>query len=833
MKPKRILIADTDSSQCDTLEACLSNAGYLVYSAVSSTEAGKLSVGLMPHIAILDEVFFDGDTSSLLEEIRKTAPDCHFIIQSGHLGNGVEASGLAGGTLRHIKKPVTPEKLLKVMAHVCEIVDLSKEKRHTEASLLKRNLELEDINERLRQIVESTRRLTSFSGTGDLGPVILHEFAGNMNAKGGSLFLHNNKELVLVYSLDKKHVPERIPLPLNDRSVIAMVLAHHEPVLIEDIRKEQPLLASGYQGYSDHSLLAFPMLEKNGAIVGVITLHNKITPPFTRQDKELGAILASYGSETLRATQAIEELKRSEEKARIILEANPDPVLVFDNEKKVKYLNPAFSRVFGWSLEERCDRAMDHFIPEKSLAHARMMDEIERKGESYSGIETYRYSREGQLIPVSISGASFSDSSGMVLGSVCNIRDITDQKTMEEQLIQSQKMEAIGTLASGIAHDFNNILSAIFGNLDLAFMDMPANIPGRKNIENVMKAAHRAKDLVGQILSFSRKSDRDEDVIRKIQPHLIIKEALILLRASLPSTIEIQEKIMVETATIHADPTQFHQIIMNLCTNAHHAMKENGGILSIGLETCCDVLEGEKESKPCHLKLTVSDTGCGMDEKTLKRIYDPYFTTKDKHLGTGLGLSVVRKIVTDCNGRISVFTNPGQGTRFELLFPEAGCLEKQSSAPVSTIGKGSGHILFVDDESDIASLGAFLLQRLGYTVDALTRPLEALERVKADPFAFDMVITDMTMPKMTGTRLAEAMKAVRPDLPVILCTGFNRSEIQEGGHAQCIDAILKKPVDLRDFSETIERFLVKKIPPTTRPPVQSGLTSGQGASFNV
>ncbi len=824
MKPKRILIVDPDSSHCDALEEGLSKEGYLVYTAANRNEAEKLAIALMPHIAVMEERLPDGRIPDLTASILNASPHCHFIIQTDKDPLAVIHGVPKKEMVRVVKKPLTVERLTGLLGHISELVDLKKEKLGTEESLLKRNRELEDINERLKQIVESTRRLTSFSGTGDLGPVMLHEFAGNMNAKGGSLFLHRDNELVLVYSLDKNHVPERIPLPLSARTVMGHVLARNEPLLIEDITKELPFLSSGFRGYSDPSLLAFPMLEKNGAIVGIITLHNKVNPPFTRQDKELGAILASYGSETLRATQAIEELRQSEEKARAIVEANPDPVVVFDNEKKVRYLNPAFSRVFGWTLSEQLGKKLENFIPVQNIPQALSMDDMEKKGESYTGIETQRSAKDGRIIPVSISGASFADKSGAILGSVCNIRDITDQKTMEEQLVQSQKMEAIGTLASGIAHDFNNILSAIFGNLDLAFMDLPENIPVRRNIENVMKAAHRAKDLVSQILSFSRKNEKREGITRKINPHTIIREALILLRASLPSTIEIQEKIADKNGAIHADPTQFHQIIMNLCTNAHHAMKENGGTLTIGLDRITETQEDSGVPDLPQLRLTISDTGCGMDEAVLKRIFDPYFTTKTKDLGTGLGLSVVRKIVEDCKGHIAVFSREGHGTRFELTFPEAGNLEKETPVQTSEIGKGSGNILFVDDEIDIANLGVTLLQRLGYTVVSSTHPVEALDMVKSAPLSFDMVITDMTMPKMTGTRLAEAIKSIRPDMPIILCTGFSRAEIPENAKAHGIDAILKKPVDLRDFAEAIETVFMEKTPVTPPPsPIAPGL----------
>ena len=809
MNTKRILIVSPDNTQRENLRDILNSENRQIRSCPpGELDTGNLRGSFQPQIVLVDVPDGAETPSALIETMMAGLPLCHVIVLTfGEKDRALEQRFRK--TLRFLKKPFTNEHLSDLVDHFSEIVDLKTEKMIAETSLIKRNRDLENINERLRQIVKSTRRLTSLNGKEDLGPVMLHEFAGAMNARGGSLFLHRGDELVLVYTLDRGHIPERLPLPLSAQSVLGIVLSRCEPLLIEDIRKENRPIPSGFSGYSDPSLLAFPMMERNGAIVGIITLHNKVNPPFTRQDKELGTILASYGSETLRATQAIEDLKRSEEKARTILEANPDPVMVYDNEKNVQYFNPAFSRVFGWSLTEWAGRTLDRFVPEKDRELDCLMGDMEKKGESYSGIETLRYSKTGRLIPVTISGASFTDSKGTILGSVRNIRDITDQKNLEEQLIQGQKMEAIGTLASGIAHDFNNILSAIFGNLELAMLDLPENTPSRRNIDNIQKAAKRARDLVSQILSFSRKTENPLGNGRRILPHLIIREAMVLLRASLPSTIEIREMISDKKGAIHADPTQFHQIIMNLCTNAHHAMKANGGVLTIGLERVRDPLGGENTKAPCFVKLTVEDTGCGMDEATLKRIFDPYFTTKPKDLGTGLGLSVVRKIVDDCKGEISVFSSPGTGTRFELLFPESDGMEAEIVETAPALGKGSGTILFVDDEADIASLGVTLLQRLGYRVESSTLPLEALQKIKSDPYAFDMVITDMTMPKMTGTRLASAIKTIRPDLPVILCTGFSQSELLDSQETGAVDAILKKPVNLRIFSETISGLLEK------------------------
>lgn len=369
-------------------------------------------------------------------------------------------------------------------------------------------------------------------------------------------------------------------------------------------------------------------------------------------------------------------------------------------------------------------------------------------------------------------------------------------------------MEAIGTLAGGIAHDFNNILSAILGYTELAISDVPQGSNIRDNLEEVFNASNRAKDLVSQILAFSRQT---ETQFFQIQIHLIVKEALKLLRASLPSTIEFIENIRA-FGKVLADPTQIHQIIMNLCTNASHAMSETGGELSVSL---LRVKAPEELSVPNnlppgpYLKLTVSDTGCGMTPDVVDRIFEPYFTTKGIDKGTGLGLAVVHGIVENHGGLISVESAPGKGSSFHIYLPEIIDPVKDSKTieKEKTIFTGSERILVVDDEPPIMRMLKRILERFGYEVDGTTNGMEALELFKAKPDQFDLIITDMTMPHMTGYQLSRQLLEIRPDIPIVLCTGFHEKVSEETTKEIGIREIVMKPILQHVLSQTIRKVL--------------------------
>jgi len=381
---------------------------------------------------------------------------------------------------------------------------------------------------------------------------------------------------------------------------------------------------------------------------------------------------------------------------------------------------------------------------------------------------------------------------------------------LERQLRQSRKMEAIGTLAAGIAHDFNNILTAIVGFTELSLENLQKTDPIRGDLELVLESGMRATDLVKQILTYSRQTELERKPLRLDS---VIHEGLKLLRSSFPSFIEIHTEFDVnpDHCLVHADSTQIHQVLMNLCANAAHAMRARGGRLSVSLkEVMADasLVELHPALKPGpHLRLTVSDTGHGMDAAVMERIFDPYFTTKKIGEGTGMGLAVTMGIVQSHGGAIEVNSEPGKETTFHVYLPRTTAVDRQVAETREPLHNGNEHILFVDDEKTLAVLGQKMLESLGYRVTSETNSHEALKLFRSRPDSIDLVITDMTMPGLTGRELAREMISIRPDIPVIMCSGYaefvNEDEAREAG----IREFLMKPYMVGRLAQSIRRVL--------------------------
>lgn len=384
-----------------------------------------------------------------------------------------------------------------------------------------------------------------------------------------------------------------------------------------------------------------------------------------------------------------------------------------------------------------------------------------------------------------------------------------ESEKLRTQLFKAQKLEAIGTLAGGIAHDFNNILSIIMGYTELARLKFQENKNAEQYIKEVLKACRRAKDLIRQLLSFSHSDDKLERQVLYVRP--IIKEVVKFLKALLPSAIEIQQSIASETGIVFAHPTQIHQVLTNLCTNAAHAMEEAGGILEISLadiELDPATLPPHSDLKPGpYVRLTVADTGDGMDSATLKRIFDPYFTTKEPGKGSGLGLAVVQGIVKDHEGGITVSSEIGKGTTFHVYLPRIEAeltVAEEASVPVPT---GTERILIVDDEAALVDIWKKYLELLGYVVATKTSCLEALELFRVHPDYFDLVITDYTMPHMNGLDLAREMKRIQPAILIIICSGWKERISNEKNSEAGVRAFLTKPLELRSVAEVIRKVL--------------------------
>jgi PAS domain S-box-containing protein len=401
----------------------------------------------------------------------------------------------------------------------------------------------------------------------------------------------------------------------------------------------------------------------------------------------------------------------------------------------------------------------------------------------------------------------FYDEYKQIAGTVANSRDITEKKLLQEQLIQAQKMEAIGTLAGGIAHDFNNILSAIMGYTELSLDRLKKEPLIKENLSEVLKAAKRARDLVKQILTFSRQTEQE---MRPIQIKPIVVEALKLLRASIPKTIEIRKNIDCD-ATVLADPTQIHQVLMNLCTNASHAMQQNDGVLEVnltGVTIDSDFIAQHPEiTAGNYLRIEISDSGCGMTRESMARIFNPFFTTKDRGKGTGMGLSVVHGIAKSHGGTITVSSEPGKGSTFNVYLPMMENIKPPKNNADEPIPTGKERILFIDDEEALVEMGKQMLQELGYEVTARTSSIEALELFRANFDKYDLVITDMTMPHITGEKLAKEFMNFRPDIPIVICTGYSEWISEESAKAMGIKEYAMKPLVKRDLAHIVRKVL--------------------------
>ena len=538
----------------------------------------------------------------------------------------------------------------------------------------------------------------------------------------------------------------------------------------------------------------YPLLNRNGDIVGGIEVTLEIT-------------------ELKLAEEAIRE---SEHRYSALVLESPDAIISLAKTGTLLSFNPAAERISGLLEEEVIGK---HFTKIGVLAKQSIPKALKEFALVITGVKRRPFEltilNKDKRYFFMEANPRLIKHKGEKAWIQVTFRDITDRKLaevekkkLETQLQQAHKMEAIGTLAGGIAHDFNNILGIIIGNTELALDDIPERERARFNLEEIRSAGLRAKDVVKQLLSFARKTELERKPIKLIP---VIKDSIKLLRATIPVNIDIRQNMTESYDTIFADPTQIHQVIINLCTNASHAMQETGGILGIEVENVflkedSDVFHPEL-TPGSYIKLTVRDNGKGINPELKDRIFDPYFTTKEVGKGTGMGLSVVHGIVKNYGGAISVDSELGKGTKFNIYFP---VIEKEAMLETKTVEElptGNERILFVDDDESIIYVDRFRLERLGYQVETKTNPVEALELFRANPDQFDLVITDMAMPQMTGDQMMKEILKIRTDMPIILCTGF--SEKIDEKKAKEIGAVeyVEKPLDKHDFAFKVRKVL--------------------------
>ncbi|WP_051327049.1 hybrid sensor histidine kinase/response regulator [Desulfatibacillum aliphaticivorans] len=508
--------------------------------------------------------------------------------------------------------------------------------------------------------------------------------------------------------------------------------------------------------------------------------------------------------------------KESEEKYRDLVENINDVLFALDREGLCTYMSPVVKNVLGVDPDDLVGKYLHEFMPEhQKKAYLENMAKLDAGKNLSSEYEIIGPDGQSHWIRTS---SRPTEVDGKVTGIRGTFRDITDyvraqqdKRRLEEQLEHSQKLEAIGTLAGGIAHNLNNVLYPIVGYTEMAIEDIPEDSPAHESLQEVLYAADRARELVYQILTYSRRS---EEKLEALDLNPIMKEVIKLISAAVPSTIKVEQSLAPNIPAILADAAQIHHVVMNLCTNAYHSMRDTGGILDITLGFV-EIKQDQDAPVPNmppggYVKISVSDQGQGIDEGIRDRIFEPYFTTKGVGEGTGMGLALTLAIVTKVNGFINVTSIPGRGSTFDLYFPST------DKAPVISIPefhgpapRGGESILLVEDDQQILHMTQQMLERQGYRVDPYDSGIDGLEAFYKNPKKYDLVITDMTMPLMTGDQLAVEIMQKSPDTPVILCTGFSEHISQEQAEALGVAAFLMKPMARNRVAGIVRRVLDK------------------------
>jgi PAS domain S-box-containing protein len=508
-------------------------------------------------------------------------------------------------------------------------------------------------------------------------------------------------------------------------------------------------------------------------------------------------------------------MKADEKKFKTVIEEIEDGYYEVDLAGNFVFFNRAMCDILGYAKDELAGINNRNFMDKENAK--KVFETFNQVYQTKEGCKAFGWQlirKDGSVRYVDTSVALLTDDSGQPAGFHGIARDITEQKNLEIRLQQSQKMEAIGTLAAGISHDFNNILSAIFGYSQLAKSSLDNPEKAKEHIDKVIKGAHRAAELVQQVLTFSRRTTDDRK--KPFRIYLLVKESLKLLRSSFPASIEITTALD-SRQMVMADPTKIHQIIMNLCLNAHQAMKKNGGVLTVSLTDEKIIRSRQVHTKQIpagdYLTLEVSDTGHGMDEKTLEKVFNPDDEAKKTGQVTGLGLAAVQAIVDAHDGFLEVHSEPDQGTTVQVFFPVAGT-DKKPAADMpaaknnnNTSRDGTETIMLVDDENAIRQIFKEFLEGHGYQICLFEDGMDALSAFEADPDRFDLVITDMTMPKLTGDKLAQQMLQIKPDVPIILWCGYSEDISEDTAVKMGIKQYIQKPIGPRDLLVRIRQIL--------------------------
>ncbi|MCU0242281.1 MAG: response regulator [Vicinamibacteria bacterium] len=753
----RVLVVDDEAGIRETLAEFLKDEGHVVDTA-DSVEAASQALAreafdvvvsdiLMPRISGLD----------LLRQLHASAPRVKVILITGEPSLLTATEALRLGAHEYLTKPVTQTVIARVVGGAARIKALEDEnylhQQHLERLVELRTTQIRAYTERLREVAEQTKRFAQCQDIVELAPQILALFAQNIAAQGGSFYRYSQNGLELLFSLESDHQPQWIPLPPPPNSVLSRVIERKEGFFIGDIAEDPSLSASGWTGYQGGSLLALPCLDSYGAIQGIVTLHNKIEPPFTEEDLEIGRIIAGHTVEAIRAIELNRRLRESEQRYKEISEKSLTGIFVAQNRRFV-YVNPNLAALLGHDPQNTA--ALLH-QPIDTYVHPEDREWLGAQAEQMTNGTMPSFHGEFRLLHPDGSSrwveALFSRiehlGENAVMGHVIDIsekrRAAEEKQRLQQQYFQAQKMEAIGRLASGVAHDFNNILTGILGFADVVIERMAPDHVFYDDLVEISSAAERAAALTRQLLAFSRKHIIAPKVIDLNQ---IVSHSQRMLTRLIGEDVLLVFNPGHTLWSVKADPSQIDQILVNLATNARDAMPHGG---QLTLQTANLTIKDPAIGPPGdYVVLAVTDTGCGMDEATRARIFEPFYTTKER--GTGLGLATVHDIVEHYGGFIGVESTPTAGTTLSIHFLRQTGETPGAAAEDAARRAVGGHetLLVAEDDMGVRRLLQETLNHLGYRVLLAREADEA--QILSDQYQepIHLLISDVVMPGVSG-----------------------------------------------------------------------------------
>jgi len=804
---KKILVVDDNPQMLGLIADLLEDDGHQVCTAEDGLSALDVLISFIPDIMFVDLVMPKIGGDKLCKIIRKMQhlQNCYLVIVSAAAAEMDFDYAEIGADACIAKGPIG-----SIIGHVLAAVRDSDSLLRGEKPKSIKGFDAVHLRQMTKELLSQNRHWEAILDSMREG--ILETFEDRIvyvNSAALSLFGTSLEDLLSAYLPDifDNIVSLQVEKLMKSRADESFEIGYSKAIKINN--KLVTLKKLPVRGESSTSIIMITdVTERLKAEEELRKAHDELELRVEQRTAELVQANEKLKRKIQEHEQAQEALQESKERFRELAELLPETIFEMDINGNLTFVNRKAFDHFGYTQQDFDQglKGLELFHPDDRSIAMKNTKKI-MSGENIGLNEYTAMKKDKSTFPALIHSTAICRDEKPV-GLRGFIIDITETKRLEAQLQHAHKMEAIGTLTGGIAHDFNNILGIIIGNTELALDDVPEWNPAHFNLEEIKIAGLRAKDIVRQLLGFAHKTDQKLIPIKLVP---VIRDSLKFLRATLPTSVTFRQNIQVSADTVLANSTQIHQIMLNLYTNAAHAMEETGGTLEISMQNL--VLDNNSAdiypdlSPGYYVVMKVSDTGQGISPEIKDRIFDPYFTTKEMGKGSGMGLSVVHGILQSHQGAISVDSEPGKGTTFTVFFPvieEEAVIESKS---VDKFPTGNERILFIDDEKSIVNMAQKMLERLGYQVETKKNPVDALELFHSKPDWFDLVVTDMTMPYMTGDKLVEQILNISPDMPTILCTGFSEKISEEKAQALGIKAFVLKPLVKRDFAVTVRKVL--------------------------